>query len=65
MNEVKKTAEYRIFKKKSGRYAVRAKSKLWLHGEEKEKVLLDEQLITRLRPKPVPEPVVEETAAAE
>jgi hypothetical protein len=63
MNQVKKTAEYRIFQKKSGRYAVQSKNKQWLHGEAKEQVLLNEQLITRLRPKPPA--AVEETAAAE
>ncbi|CRI67434.1 conserved hypothetical protein [Thiocapsa sp. KS1] len=66
MNEVKKTAEYRIYQKKSGRYAVQAKGKQWLHGADKEKVLLDEQLITRLRPKAPPAPeAAEETVAAE
>ena len=63
MNQVKKTPEYRIFQKNSGRYAVQAKTKEWLHGEEKEKVLLEQQLITRLRPKAPA--AVEETAAAE
>jgi hypothetical protein len=65
MNQVKKTAEFRIFQKKSGRYAVRSRGKgrQWLHGEDKEKVLLQEQLITQMRPK-APAPA-EEPAAAE
>jgi hypothetical protein len=69
MIEVKKTAEYRIYKKNSGRYAVRTKGRQWLHGQDKEKVLLAEQLITQPRPKaeaPQVEPEsTEETAAAE
>lgn len=64
MNEVKKTSEYRIFKKNSGRYAVRAKNRAWLHGEAKEKILLEENLITRLRPKS-PAQVEEAPAATE
>jgi hypothetical protein len=63
MKEVKKTPEYKIFQKKSGRYAVKAKNKQWLHGDEKEQVLLGEQLITRLRPKAPA--AAEESAAAE
>ncbi|MBK1644890.1 hypothetical protein CKO25_09555 [Thiocapsa imhoffii] len=66
MEQIKKTAEYRIFQKKSGRYAVRTKKKAWLHGEEKEQVLLNEQLITRPRPKasePTPATETEEVAA--
>jgi hypothetical protein len=69
MIQVKKTAEYRIYKKNSGRYAVRAKGRHWLHGEEKEKVLLAEQFITQPRPKAeapqVESASAEETAAAE
>ncbi|NCA70224.1 MAG: hypothetical protein EOM91_08955 [Sphingobacteriia bacterium] len=63
MNQIKKTPEYRIFQKKSGRYAVRAKGRQWLHGEEKEKVLVQEELITRLRPKAAAP--AEESAPAE
>jgi hypothetical protein len=63
MKEVKRTSEYRIFQKKSGRYAVKAKNQQWLHGDEKEQVLLGEQLITRLRPKAPA--AAEESAAAE
>lgn len=65
MKEIKTTPEYRVYQKKSGRYAVRGKGKQWLHGAEKEQVLLDEQLITRLRPKAAApaEASAEETAA--
>jgi hypothetical protein len=62
MNQVKKTADYRIYQKKSGRYAVRTKAKQWLHGEEKEQVLLAENLITKLRPKAPPAADTSETA---
>lgn len=51
MQHVKKTADYTIFQKKSGRYAVRAKNKQWLHAADKTQVLLAEALITQPRPK--------------
>jgi hypothetical protein len=51
MQQVKKTADYTIFQKKSGRYAVRAKNKQWLHAADKTQVLLAEALITQPQPK--------------
>jgi hypothetical protein len=51
MQQVKQTPEYTVFQKKSGRYAVQAKGKQWLHGEEKVRVLVDEQLVKVLTPK--------------
>jgi hypothetical protein len=53
MKQVKQTAEYTIFQKKSGRYAVQRKGrgKPWLHAEEKANILLAEALIVRPTPK--------------
>ena len=64
MQQIKQTAEYTIFKKKSGRYAVRGKNKQWVHAGDKAQILLAEALITQARPKPVPEPAAEGEAAA-
>jgi hypothetical protein len=65
METVKKTAEYRIVKKRSGRYGVLDASGKWLNGDEKVKVLLAEKLIKAPAPKPAePEPVAEEVPAA-
>jgi len=63
MQQIKETAEYTIFQKKSGRYAVKAK-KQWVHAADKTKILLAEALITQPRPKPAPEPAAEGEAAA-
>jgi hypothetical protein len=68
MQQVKQTAEYTIFQKKSGRYAVqgKGKGKPWVNAEEKTKILLAEALIKRSEPKaPVEgEAAAEETAAS-
>jgi hypothetical protein len=62
MQQIKKTAEYTVFQKKSGRYAVKAKNKQWLHAGDKTKVLLAEALI---EPPKVKAPVAEGEAAAD
>ena len=63
METVKKTAEYTILKKRSGRYAVRGPKKQWITGEDKVKILLAEKLIKAPEPKPVEEePPAEEAA---
>ncbi len=54
MQQLKKTDEYTVFQKKSGRYAVQAKNKQWLHGEDKVKVLVGEELVKVLTPKAPP-----------
>lgn len=60
MDTVKKTAEYEIVKKRSGRYGVRNADKKWLNGDEKVKILLAEKLIKAAPPKqPEPEPAEE------
>lgn len=66
METVKKTAEYTILKKRSGRYAVRGAKKQWITGEDKVKILLAEKLIKAPAPKPVEEePPAEEAAESE
>lgn len=60
MESVKKTEEYEIVKKRSGRYAVRDAKRNWVHGDEKVKILLAEKLIKAPVPKtkePEPAPV--------
>ncbi|PQJ94849.1 hypothetical protein [Chromatium okenii] len=55
MQKVKKTAEYTLFQKKSGRYAVKGKNKKWINGDAKQAILANEQLIKVMTPKAVPE----------
>ena len=62
MKKIKKTNEYGIFQKRSGRYAVRDTKKQWVHGEDKTKVLLAEGLMKLPEPKPAAR---EEAPAAE
>lgn len=70
MEIVKKTPEYEIIKKRSGRYGVRNAERKWVNGEEKVKILLAEKLIKAPEPKneepaeAAPEEAGEEAAAA-
>lgn len=66
MQQIKKTDEHLIFQKKSGRYAVKTKkTKQWINGEEKQAILVAEQLITLPEPKAAPaEPEAEPEAEA-
>jgi len=54
MEKVKSTKEYNVFKKKSGRFGIRASNGKWINGEDKVKILLSEKLI-KLSPKKVVE----------
>ena len=66
MELIKKTENYIIYKKKSGRYAVKNKEKKYLSNKEKVEILLEEKLI-KLSPRKKPEetaPAAEETAPA-
>ncbi|EGV31389.1 hypothetical protein ThidrDRAFT_2011 [Thiorhodococcus drewsii AZ1] len=63
MQQIKKTAEYTLFQKKSGRYAVKDKNKQWISGEAKQQILVDEKLITLPEPKAAPEPETEASEA--
>lgn len=59
MEVVKKTDEYTVYKKKSGRYGVQGSNKKWINGEEKIKILLAEGLIKTTAPKPAEAPAEE------
>ncbi|MCB0326140.1 MAG: hypothetical protein KDD52_00835 [Bdellovibrionales bacterium] len=58
MELVKKTKEYCIYKKRSGRYAVQGAKKTWINGEDKTKILAGAKLIKVT----VAKPKVEEEA---
>jgi hypothetical protein len=49
---IKKTREYTIYKKGSGRHAVKNAKKAFVHGEEKTQILLAEGLIKRAEAQP-------------
>ena len=55
MEIVKKTEEYQIIKKRSGRYGVRTNDRKWVSGDEKVKILIAEGLIKAPEPKAEPE----------
>lgn len=61
MNLVKKTAEYTIFERNDKRYAVRAKNRKWINGEDKLAILNKEGLVKKPAPpkKAEPEPADE------
>lgn len=63
MENVKSTKEFKIFKKRNGRYAVKTAKGQWMNGEDKVKVLSAEGLIKLSPPKKVEEPAAEEAAA--
>ncbi len=64
MKTVKKTAEYAIFKRKDGRYAVKNTNHKAINGDEKAKILLAEGLITLPASKPAEPEATEETSEA-
>ncbi len=39
MELVKKTAEYSIYKKRSGRYGIQTKKNKWINGDKKSELL--------------------------
>jgi len=73
MKTIKKTKDYSIFQKRSGRYAVQGTERQWIRGEDKVKILVKEKLLKIKLPKPKEEPKPEpevkaakpETKAAE
>jgi hypothetical protein len=68
METVKATKEFKIFKKRNGRYGVKNEKGQWINGEDKVKILSAEGLIKVSVPKKVEEPPAEEApveAAAE
>ncbi|WP_295887485.1 hypothetical protein [uncultured Thiohalocapsa sp.] len=64
MEHVKKTDTHRIYKKRSGRHAVKdMKTKRWVNGDDKAAILLAEGLIEPPKQKaPEPEPTAEAEA---
>ena len=57
MKVIKKTKEYVVYQKASGRYAVKDADKKWVNADEKVRILLAEGLIKAVAPAA---PVVEE-----
>ena len=57
MKVIKKTKDYIVYQKSSGRYAVKDSNRNWVNADEKIKILLAEGLIKAVMPA---EPVVEE-----
>ena len=64
MKVIKKTKEYIIYQKGSGRYAVKDADKQWVNAEEKIRILLAEGLIKAVMPE-TPAPAPAEEAPAE
>ncbi len=66
MKVIKKTKEYTVYQKGSGRYAVKDADKNWVNADAKITILLAEGLIKTAKPAPpVVQEVVEETAVEE
>ena len=51
MKVVKKTDEYRVLQKRSGRYAIRTVMGEWMNGSEKIKILIEAGLIKGALPR--------------
>jgi len=51
MKEVKKTNEYSIFQKNSGRYCIQDPNGNWINGKHKSEILYAEKLIKTAPPK--------------
>ena len=64
MKVVKKTKAYTIYKKASGRFAVKDADNKWINAEAKVKILVDDGFIKAFVP-PVKEEVVETPAVEE
>lgn len=68
MKVIKKTAQYTVYQKRSGRYGVKDASKNWVNEAEKVNILLAEDLIkapAAKAPEPEGEEATEEGAATE
>jgi hypothetical protein len=55
MKAVKKSSEYTVYQKRSGRYAVKGANAKWVNGDDKVKILVAEGLIEAPKAKE-PEP---------
>jgi hypothetical protein len=66
MELFKKTKEYSIWKKRSGRHAVRGADGNLVHAEDKVRILCEAGVVAKApSKKPAPEPVAEEAPAEE
>ena len=65
MKEIQTSGEYKIYEKRSGRYAVKDSDRKYVNGDNKAKVLADAGLVTlpKTKPKPVEEPPSENETA--
>ncbi len=63
MEVVKESKDYKVFKKRSGRYAVKDAAGKWVNGVDKIKLLVKEGLIKAAIPKKEPDPPAEEAPA--
>lgn len=59
METVKATKEFKIVKKRNGRYGIKNPKGQWVNGEEKVKILTNEELIKVSVAKKVEEPAPE------
>ena len=64
METVKSTKEFKIMKKRSGRFGVKNDKGKWINGEDKVKILSAEGLIKVSVPKKVEEPPAEAATEA-
>jgi hypothetical protein len=65
MENVRKTAEYTIFKKRNGRYCIQDSKCNWLLADKKIEILKKEKLIklsVAKQPKPDPQPQAEKSS---
>jgi hypothetical protein len=63
MKVIKKTKDYVIYQKGSGRYAIKDADKNWVNADEKIKILLAEKLVKTVAPAPAPKKSEEAPAA--
>ena len=65
MKVEKKTAEYTVFKRADGRFAVQGQDKKFINGEDKVNILIAEGLRTAPTPKAAPAEEASESAEGE
>ncbi|WP_370980613.1 hypothetical protein [Agaribacterium sp. ZY112] len=65
MKLVKKSAEYSVFQRRDGRYAVRGTNSNWINGEDKVEILYKEELLKKPEPKAEPEEAPAEEGAVD
>ena len=64
MKVIKKTKEYTVYQKGSGRFAVKNSEHNWVNGDDKVAILQAHGLVKTAAPAPAPAPVVEEIVEA-